>query len=111
MIDMADRLRAHSLRVGILSDQTNWLDDLNERDRIFPHYDAVFNSFYLGKGKRDAGLFDDIATRLHADPASILFIDDNPGHCERARQKHYQVIHFTDIDSFCGTMATFFPAL
>ena len=60
---------------GILSDQMHWLDWLNERDRFFDAFDHVFNSFHMGKGKRDPTLFDDIAEQLALPPAGILFVD------------------------------------
>ncbi len=57
MLRVAGGLRAGGLLTAILSDQTDWLDLLNERDRFFRNFDRVFNSFHLGKGKRDPSVF------------------------------------------------------
>jgi putative hydrolase of the HAD superfamily len=84
LLAAADRLRQAGYRLAILSDQTDWLDRLNQRDLFFGHFDQVFNSYHLGKGKRDASLFLDIASRLQVRPEQLLFIDDNPGHIRRA---------------------------
>ena len=46
----------------------------------------------MGMGKRDATLFDDIAERLKTLPERILFIDDDPGNVERARQGGWKAI-------------------
>jgi HAD superfamily hydrolase (TIGR01509 family) len=100
MIDLVKKLRFEKLTVGILSDQTNWLDQLNARFDFFKYFDHVFNSYHLGKGKRDVSLFDDIAGFLKTPPDRILFIDDDPGNIGRARQKGWKAIFYADADSF-----------
>jgi len=45
-------------------------------------------------------LFDDIAGFLKTRPQRILFIDDDPGNVERARQKGWKAILYVDADSF-----------
>ncbi len=84
MIDAVRRLRRNGYVVAIASDQTDWLERLDARDRFFREFDRVFNSFRLGKGKRDAGFFDDAAKALMLSPGELLFLDDNTGHVERA---------------------------
>ncbi|HHJ80269.1 MAG TPA: HAD family phosphatase, partial [Candidatus Tenderia electrophaga] len=85
MIEWVDRLKQAGYRVGILSDQTDWLDQLDRRDHFQGHFDVVFNSYHLGMGKRDVAIFPEVARRLNLTPEQILFIDDSPGHIERAR--------------------------
>lgn len=102
MLDLVKRLKAENLKVGILSDQTDILDQLNGQFDFFRLFDFVFNSYHLGKGKRDPSLFDDLARFLKTEPRRILFVDDDPGHVERARQKGWQAIHYLDRDSFCA---------
>ncbi len=98
MLDLVDRLRQHGILVGILSDQTEWLDELDRRHDIYVHFDRLYISYRLGKGKRDDSLFDDIAQDLGLPPRSILFVDDSPGNVERARRRGWQAILFTDED-------------
>jgi len=100
MIDLVKKLKSENLIVGILSDQTDWLDELNARFDFFKWFDHVFNSYHMGKGKRDAALFDDIARLLKTPPDRILFIDDDPGNIERARQKGWKTILYNDAESF-----------
>lgn len=102
MLDLVKRVKAENLKVGILSDQTDILDQLNEQFDFFRLFDFVFNSYHLGKGKRDPSLFDELARFLKTEPRRILFVDDDPGHVERARQKGWQAIHYLDRDSFCA---------
>ena len=53
MIDTVKRLKDIKLRVGILSDQTNWLDELDAHHDFFRLFDYVFNSYHMGKSKKD----------------------------------------------------------
>jgi putative hydrolase of the HAD superfamily len=110
MIDLAKRLKAGGVTIGILSDQTDWLDQLNARDDFFKYFDHVFNSYHYGKGKRDATLFDDIAALLKTPPEKILFIDDDPGNVGRARLKGWQACLYaaTDADAFHAEMERIF---
>jgi len=96
MLDLVDRLRRCGILVGILSDQTEWLDELDRRHDLYSHFDRLYISCRLGKGKRDSSLFDDIARDLGLSAESILFIDDSPGNVERARQRGWRAILFTD---------------
>jgi len=104
MIDLVKELKAQKITVGILSDHTDMLDKLNQRYDFFKWFDHVFNSFHLGKGKRDESLFDDVARTLRRSPDRILFIDDDPGHVDRARKKGWKTIRYVDRDSFLKEM-------
>ena len=100
MIEVVKKLREARVRCAILSDQTNWLDELNEKYDFFRWFDRVFNSFHMGKSKQDPAIFDDIAKELHVNLEQILFIDDGIGNIERARNKGLQTILFKDKVSF-----------
>jgi putative hydrolase of the HAD superfamily len=96
MIDLVRRLRTAGYRTGILSDQTHWLDELAERQQFAMAFDRIYNSYHLGKGKRDASLFVDVADDLGVPPRAILFVDDDPGNIERARSMGLQTLLFSD---------------
>ncbi len=100
MVPLVRSLREQGLKVAILSDQTQWLDELDERDGFYKEFDAIFNSFYLGKGKKDPEVFAEVAAILRMQPSELVFVDDNPGNVERARSKGLNVILFTDKASF-----------
>jgi len=104
MLELVKKLKAENLTVGILCDQTNILDKLNAQFDFFKLFDHVFNSYHIGKGKRDISLFDDIARYLKTEPSRILFIDDDHGHVERARKKGWKAIQYVERDSFCEAM-------
>lgn len=107
MCDLVRRARRVVGFTGILSDQTDWLDRLNEQLGFFHLFDKVFNSYHLGKTKKDAGLFIDIAREIGAPPDSILFVDDNPGHVERARSVGFKAHLFVDRPGLASSLAQF----
>lgn len=95
MLAAVRELRRRGYATVILSDQTDWLDRLEARGRFFQEFDRVFNSYHLGKGKRDPSLFDDVVRELRIAPEQALFIDDNSGNVERARARGLQALLFT----------------
>jgi putative hydrolase of the HAD superfamily len=94
MLELVRALRAKGLRVAILSDQTDWLDVLEARDRFCESFDRVYNSFRVGKTKRDPSLFEDVSRDLGLRPDQIVFVDDKPDHVERARSRGLHGIVF-----------------
>jgi putative hydrolase of the HAD superfamily len=107
MFDIVIGLKERGLKLAILSDQTNWLDDLNGRAGFFRHFHKVFNSYHIARSKREADLFTDVTTELGVPPSRALFIDDNKGHIERALSKGLKAIHFTDERSFITELETY----
>ena len=111
MFDLVKKLRNAGIKVAILSDQTNWLDELNDRDDFFKYFNPVFNSYHLGKSKVELSHFSDTITRLNRSPEELLFIDDKAEHCESARKVGMHAVHFKDRDSFLQEIKHFFPFL
>lgn len=104
MIALARQLREQGYRTGILSDQTNWLDWLNARDHFYDAFDVIFNSYTMGKGKRDPGLFDEIAQRLGLSASEVLFVDDSEENIQRAKTAGWQTIHYLDREQFLSAL-------
>ncbi len=96
MLQLVDTLRQQGFLVGLLSDQTEWLDKLDRRHNIYRHFDKLYISCRLGKGKRDPSLFQDIARDLNLPSSRILLIDDSPENIERAQQQGWRGIVFTN---------------
>jgi putative hydrolase of the HAD superfamily len=100
MLAYADRLRAAGLKVAMLSDQTNWLEEIDRKTPLFWHFDMVFNSFKLHKSKRDVSVFRNVCGALGVRTDEALFVDDNIGHIKRAESEGLRTIHFTTIGEF-----------
>ena len=105
MIGAVRGLRRQGVVVAILSDQTDWLERLDARDRFFPEFDRVFNSYRLGKGKRDATVFDDVVRVLGTAPGETLFTDDSAAHVDRARSRGLAAFHFRTEDAFLSELS------
>jgi putative hydrolase of the HAD superfamily len=110
MLEHVDRLRAEGSIVALLSDQTNWLDELDRTNNIFRHFDAVFNSFSIHRSKRDPAVFPEVCAALATALDRTLFIDDNAGHISRAAEQGLRTILFTTVAAFEAELLTFFPA-
>jgi len=96
MLDTVRDLKEDGYGVGILSDQTNWLDELNDSFQFFPLFDRVFNSYHMGTSKRNPAHFDTVIATMKLPPGDIVFVDDSAGHCERARSRGMRAVHYRD---------------
>lgn len=111
MLSLVKRLSARGVRVAVLSDQTNWLDELDGRLHFFSLFERVYNSFHIGKSKTDPSLFADVLADMGLSAHHALFIDDTQGHVARARSLGMHAIHFRGRDEFLAEMNGFFPDL
>ncbi len=100
VLDAVDGMHQQGIITAILSDQSDWLDQLDARYHFFQYFDAVFNSFHLGKTKRDPTIFADTLKALKVDAGKTLFVDDNIGHTDRATAAGLQTHHFDGSDRF-----------
>lgn len=100
MLELVRRLRRAGFTTGILSDQTDWLDALDARYHFFAAFDRIYNSYYLGRGKRDPATFLQVADDLGLEPAAVLFVDDDAGNVERARAAGLCAIQYLDRAGF-----------
>ena len=104
MIELVRRLRSKGYVVGILSDQTHWLNELDKRDHFFSEFDHIYNSYYLGKGKRDPSLFTDVVNDMKLQPGKVLFIDDNEKNVQTAREMGLRAILYVDHEGFVAEL-------
>lgn len=108
VLEYVETLRSRGLVTAILSDQTNWLEEIEKKTPFFHHFDHVFNSFRLKKGKRDPSIFNDVCALIGLEPREVLFVDDNPENVAGARSRGLGAIHFTDTESFKKELETRF---
>lgn len=96
MLELVRSLKRRGVITAILSDQTDWLERIEARTPFFREFDRVFNSYRIGKGKRDASLFDDAVRELGVEPAAAVFVDDDPGNVTRAAARGLHALLFRD---------------
>lgn len=113
MLAAVDALRLAGLAIGMLSDQTNWLDELDQKSGFMRHFDVIINSYHFGKSKYDASIFPDAARDLGLAPVDVLFIDDTKQHIDRARAQGMQTLHFNfgGPEAFFKALKQFFPSI
>lgn len=100
MLAAAECVKTHGLHLAILSDQTNWLDEIDRRTPFLHHFPYTFNSYKIKKSKRDRSVFADVCAAMGVSPAEALFVDDNIDNINRAREEGLQVIPFWDVRAF-----------
>ncbi|MFO7784261.1 MAG: HAD family hydrolase [Thermodesulfobacteriota bacterium] len=106
MIRMVERLLEQGLVLGILSDQTQWLDELDREYGFLRHFHHVFNSYHTGVSKREPAAFDRAAAHMGLPADRILFVDDHPGNVERAQERGMKTILFKDQTGFQDALAS-----
>ena len=109
VIAYVDRLRSNGFITAILSDQTNWLEELNRQRPFFQHFDYVFNSYRLKKGKRDSSIFRDVCSAIGVQPEEAVFVDDNINNINRASGERLHAIHFQGIKELAMEMEKYSP--
>lgn len=82
--------------VGLLTDQTNWLYELDERDGLFQGFDAVINSYEEGFSKRDPEVFRVACQRMGLFPEDAVFFDDNPDNVRTGSEFGIRSVLFDD---------------
>ena len=94
MFTVVRSLRQQGYITAILSDQTDWLDRMDAELHFFQDFDKVYNSYHMGKGKRDPSIFDDVLSDLGCTSRQVVFVDDDPGNVERARSRGLKALVF-----------------
>ena len=105
-LELVDKLHTAGYQTALLSDHTDWLDILDSRHGFIQVFDRAFVSYRLGKGKRDVSLFDEVVAELQVQPDQAIFIDDNPGHIERANSRGLHGILYTGHNELEATLAS-----
>ncbi len=100
MMAVVEKIKSSGLIVAILSDQTNWLDELDQRTHFHHHFDYVFNSYHLKKTKRDPSIFKEICSLLGVRPKEVLFVDDNMENVKGASNQDLKAIHYKGAREF-----------
>jgi HAD superfamily hydrolase (TIGR01509 family) len=111
MVDVVRSLNAAKVRTAILSDQTNWLEELDQQYGIYRHFEQVFNSYRMGLSKYRPQTFHHVLGVLGLQPEQALFVDDNQGHIQRAAEVGLRTIHYVNKDDFLRRLAHVCPGL
>jgi putative hydrolase of the HAD superfamily len=108
MFEIVGKLKDHA-KLAILSDQTNWLDIMEERHHFFNLFDTVLNSYYTGRSKVDQLTFDFAASVIGFRQENILFVDDRIGNIKRAEASGCKTILYSSRENFLRDIEQYFP--
>lgn len=111
MLEVVDVIRASGIKTAILSDHTNWLEDIDFEHSIYAHFDRVFNSYREGISKRSHDYFFHACQTMDVSPENSLFIDDNPSNLLRADEAGMQTLLYDDHQQVLEKLQTTFPNL
>ena len=105
MLDVVKGMRDRGLTVALLSDHTDWLDQIIVDNQLDDHFDFLFNSYHLQQCKRDELVFDRVARLINATAEHSLFIDDNPANVERAVSRGFSGIVYQSHQQLLGELS------
>jgi len=105
MLALVRAVKDQGIRTAILSDQTDWLEQLDHRDHFLAEFAPVLNSYHLGHSKREVATFHLALAQLAVAAGQVLFVDDNAGHIGRAAALGLQVHHFSEVTGFTVELA------
>jgi putative hydrolase of the HAD superfamily len=111
MIEVIAALRSKGIRLAVLSDQTDWLDELDCRTGFSRYFEQVFNSYRLGRTKREKGLFLHVLSVMHLVPGEVLFVDDTQGHVRRAAEVGLYAIYYQGKQDFLQRLSQLCPEI
>lgn len=100
MMDIVQTLKNLGLRVAVLSDQTNWLDELDEALSFSDPFERVFNSYHVGLHKRDPECFRNALQEMGVEAGNALFVDDAQRNVQLAMQIGLYSIHYQGREAF-----------
>ncbi len=111
MLQVVSRVRNMGPRTALLSDHTNWLEELDAAHGIFRHFDRVFNSYREGMTKRSTAFFRHACSTLQVAPEHTLFIDDNPANTRRAHETGMYTVTYGAYNDFAEQIRHHMPEL
>ncbi len=96
MIELISRA-SKKIQLGIFSDQTNWIYELDEKYGFFKYFKYLIISYDVGCTKHDEGFYRIPAQRTGISPEEILVIDDKERVVSECRKKSMRGYRFTSV--------------
>lgn len=100
MLEMVEKIRSKGIKTFILSDQTDWLEELDRRDGFFKLFDRVYNSYRTGFTKRQREAFENLLGQEGLKPEEALFVDDREENVRLASSLGIPSIRYVTKDQF-----------
>ena len=81
-------------KVGLLTDQTNWLDILDKKYGIYKNFDEIVISCRIGAIKPEKKMYLAMLKKLKVKPSEVVFVDDDMINVKAAEKLGMKVILF-----------------
>lgn len=94
VIDGVRRARRSSVRVALLTNGTDTVNDELARLGLADDFDAVFNSASIGQAKPNLEIYVHVLTALDVAPQHVLYVDDAETHVRAAAALGLRAIQF-----------------
>ena len=98
VFDLIEKLRKKGYNVGVLTDHTDFLYDIDEEHPFLKKFDAYVSSYELGYSKPDREMYDAILEKLDLRPDECIFVDDWEKNTIGARLDDINTILFKNAD-------------
>ena len=99
VIEYVQEVRQAGYHVVLLSDHTNWLDELDQRKPFFHLFHRVYSSYHVHYNKREGTIFPYVLADLGIKSKKVVLIDDNPEYIDLAKKMGIIGVLFTYIKS------------
>jgi putative hydrolase of the HAD superfamily len=109
MLDIISQKERRGFVPALLTDQTDWLYELDRRHGFLSRFQFVFNSFRIGLSKKDVRLFELVLEKTGREPEDVVFVDDDPGNIDRAMGVGLKTILFAGKEDFLKELERHFP--
>ncbi len=93
-VTLAQRAKAHGLRIGLVSNAYGDLDGLLARHGVPDLFEIVVNSSVVRLTKPNSAIYHFACSCLEVSPQQALFIDDRRDNVEGARAAGLQALHY-----------------
>lgn len=93
MDKLVDKLRK-KYKVGMLTNQTEWLDEINSIYNFYPKFAPLINSKNVGYKKPEEKIFRILIKKANCLPEEIVFIDNDAEYGKPSRKLRIKFIHF-----------------
>lgn len=106
VVQYVQEIRQAGYHLVLLSDHTNWLDELDQRKPFFHLFHRIYSSYHVHKNKRDGTIFPYVLTNMGVKAQKVVFIDDNLGNIDLAKKIGLTGVHFTEIESVKNSLGS-----
>lgn len=93
MQELIDNLNKN-YKVGMLSNNTNWIDEINDKYGFYEKFDPLIISKNEGTRKPEEKIFKILIERSNCQPNEIVFTDDTIGYKEATEKAGIHFIHY-----------------